>query len=257
MMKNVILGLLITALFTLLNVIPETGSAQSGDQAYMKVTYYQVDRDGVEQFLNLLEAWEGTKKEWVQRGEGREWRLYHVPHSSNRMWYNYVSVDIGPDLNAFDKNPPPSGVSPQPPLIKLHYSVKSEFWKTEGEVSSGNARPSRFMNTNFMYADPARLTEYLELESEIAAPLHTHQREAGRMDGWNFYRLVFPTGTTVDYNFITADYYSSLEQIEMGITREIIEQVHPDMDVDEFEAFADSIRERVWSDLWELVRYVK
>lgn len=75
------------------------------------------------------------------------------------------------------------------------------------------------------------------------------------MDGWAFHRLVFPTGTATPYNFITADFYNSLEQIEMGITRWIIEEVHPDMDVDEFEEFADAIRERVFSDLWELLEY--
>jgi hypothetical protein len=256
-MNNIVNYLLIPALFILLILHPQNGTAQSGDDSYMRVTYYQVDREGMDQFLNLLDAWEETKKEWVQKGEDREWRLYHVPHSSSRMWYNYVSIDIAPNLNALDKNPPDPGVTVQQPVIKLHFSVKSEFWITEGSVPTAGSQPSRFMNTNFMYADPGRLTDYLELEKDIAAPLHENQQDNGRMDGWNFYRLVFPTGTSVDYNFITADYYSSLEQIEMGITRDIIEQVHPDMDVDEFEAFADSIRERVWSDLWELVNYVK
>lgn len=233
--------------------------AQSETGHYQKVTYYQVGGEKLHLFEELADHWKDTKEDLIQTGDRLAWRLYHVPFSSNEKYrYNFVSVEIASSLNALEndiyQNP---DLMAQPPMIKLFFAVHSEIWKTEADVYGDGTPPSRYLNANFMYAQPDRIGEYLELETDIAHPLHQNQTDNNRMDGWNFNRLVFPTGTTVPYNFITTDLYSRLEQIEMGITREIIMNVHPDMDVSEFEDFADSIRKRVWSDLWELVEFVE
>jgi hypothetical protein len=187
--------------------------------------------------------------------------LHHLfLNSSNPgQQYNFISVEVSSDLHSLQDNIRPDSqqyfkfINDNP--LKKH-TVHSEIWGTRADVYDVTAQPpSRYKNTNFMSAEPGSLQQYLELEIDIAMPIHQNQTENNRMDGWNFYQLIFPTGTTVAYNFVTADYYNSLEQIEMGITREVIEAVHPDMDVDEFEDFADSIRERKWSDLWELLEY--
>jgi hypothetical protein len=233
--------------------------AQADTGMYQKVTYYQVTKDGLENFLEGVPEWEESHRNKINSGERVAWRIYRVPMSSSGAWYNFVSVEIAPNLNALQseqRNNVSSLRNEMDHRVKLLYAVHTEIWKTEADVYGEGTPPSRYLNANFMYAYPENLSEYLELEMEIAKPLHQNQTENNRMDGWNFNRLIFPTGTTVAYNFITTDFYSNLEQIEMGITREVIMNVHPDMNVDEFENFADSIRERVWSDLWELIDHV-
>jgi hypothetical protein len=233
-------------------------SAQTSPDQVVRVTYLQVEKDDLESFSEQADAWKSHFEDRIEEGDLTEWRLYHVPFSSSGMWYNAVAVEIGDDLSAVE---PSSGnrfeAGDDDSVMKLSYAVHSEIWRTEAEVWGTGDSPARYMNVNFMFAVPDRLDEYFELEIDIAMPLHQNQVDNERMLGWNFYRLVFPTGTSVAYNFMTADFYDSLEQIEMGITREVIEEVHPEMDVDEFEDFADSIRERVWSDLWELAAYVR
>lgn len=256
---NRILSAFPVILFILLSPFTIHAQSQTGD--YLKVTYLQVEKNHLAEFLDGINEWKDhhlTKMN--EYTEYKAWRLYQVPYSSSASWYNFVTVGIASNLNAFqtegriDIQSVKEGKNHQ---FNLNHAVHTEIWKTETGIFSEASEPSRYVNANFMFAYPESLQDYLHLETEIARPLHQHQAENNRMDGWNFYRLVFPTGTMVAYNFITADHYSNLEQIEMGITREVIMDVHPDLNVDEFEDFADSIRERVWSDLWELVEYVE
>lgn len=252
--RRIVLTLLV---ITGLTAVP-IASAQTSPDEVVRVTYLQVEKDDLESFTEQIATWKEHAEERIEEGDLSQWRLYHVPFSSSGMWYNAVTVEIGDDLSAVE---PDAGnrfeAEDGDSRMKLSYAVHSEIWRTEAQVWGNGEAPARYMNVNFMFAVPDRLDEYFELEIDIAMPLHQNQTDNERMLGWNFYRLVFPSGTSVAYNFMTADFYDSLEQIEMGITREVIEEVHPDMDVDEFEDFADSIRERVWSDLWELAEYAQ
>ncbi|MCC5904844.1 MAG: hypothetical protein JJU13_01435 [Balneolaceae bacterium] len=249
---------LIGAIFCLLPI--SAMYAQTDRETWVKVSYIQLEADKISSFLEKVDDWQAIEQQYVDNGNIDAWRLYRVNYSSNHdQTYNFVSVRISGDLSSLQTTTRPNSGD----LLQLldrnpakKYTAHSEIWSTQARVYHETADPpSRYKNTNFMRAEPASLEEYLELEVDIAKPLHQNQTDNNRMDGWNFYQLTFPTGTSVAYNFITADYYNSLDQIDMGITREVIEEVHPEMDVDEFEDFADSIRERAWSDLWELLEY--
>ena len=235
-------------------------SAQADAGFYLKVTYYEASAGVL--ISHHSNDVRGIQQQRVDSGEIAAWRFYKVLYSSNAAHrYQFVTVEIADQLNGLQT--PPSDrtnlfIEGAHENILIASKVHSEIWRTRaGVYRTGLVSPSRYKNANFMRATPGRLEEYLDLEINIAAPLHQNQADNGRMDGWNFNRLIFPTGTAVAYNFITTDFYSELEQIEMGITRELITRVHPDLDVDEFEDFADSIRTRVWSDLWELLDHVE
>lgn len=230
--------------------------AQTNTGDYLNITYY-TDYAGTP-VLHHIDRIKEVQNQRVEQGEIKAWRFYQVLFSSNATHrYQFVTVEIAGNLNGLQSPPFGSAVEiPDRGLENVLVSAKvhSEIWKTHAGVHNEEIEiPSLYKNANFMRAASGRMDEYLDLEINIAAPLHQNQADNGRMDGWNFNRLIFPTGTSVAYNFITTDFYSELEQIEMGITRELIAQVHPDLDVAEFEDFADSIRERVWSDLWLLL----
>ena len=236
--------------------------AQTEPDIYVHVQFLEVPADDFDGFLKTSsENLKTFQQNRVDRSGLESWRLYRVVLSSNQNHnYNFVSVEVATELNAFQSGSQPDATAYRETIKNnpvQKYAIHSEIWSTHALVYHDlSSTPSRYKNVNFMSAEEGRLQEYLNLETEIAKPLHQHQTDNERMDGWNFYRLVFPTGTGVIYNFMTADYYSNLEQIEWGITRQVIEEVHPEMDVDEFEDFADSIRARAWSDLWELLEFV-
>lgn len=249
----------ISILFLLSLLAYTTAFAQSEPDHYLKISYFDAESGDL-----ILQNSEQIKAKYQQRVDQEmivSWRMYHVLFSSNATYrYRFVTVETVESLNDMETESNLADgfasemESSQMPLMKVH----SEIWGARGKVvGRGTEQPSRYKNANFMTVQPDRLDDYYDLESQIAAPLHQYQADAGKMDGWNFYRLIFPTGSAVQYNFITADYYSRLEQIEFGFSPEVMADIHPELDQEEFEEFADTIRERVWSDLWELVLSVE
>lgn len=232
--------------------------AQSEPDQYLKVTYFQFQDNGIVVFNQLLDEMKNSQQSRVDNGEIDSWRFYEVLFSSNNAYrYNFVVVEIADDLNdlqtelTFDENSLP-GLAINSLLFS--YKVHSEIWGTRGKVySNQNTAPSLYKNVNFMAVQSDRIDDYHTLEIDIAGPAQQYMTDVGLMDGWNFHRLIFPTGSVVEYNYITSDFYSSLDQIENGIDATIMSEVHPELNMSEFEDHADTIRERVWSDLWKLI----
>ena len=232
--------------------------AQSEPDQYLKVTYYHFQDDGITVANQLLDEMKNSQMGRVESGEIDAWRFYRVLFSSNATHrYNFVIVEIADELNSlqsentYDESTL-SGFAIN--RLLFSYKVHAEIWGTRGKVSSGQyTEPSLYKNVNFMSVQGDRFDDYFSLELDIAGPASRHMADTGLMDAWNFHRLIFPTGSAVAYNFITADFYSSLDQIENGIDANIMSVVHPDLNMSEFEDYADTIRERVWSDLWLLI----
>jgi hypothetical protein len=237
-------------MFAFLMLMPTIGVvAQTTDLVYQRVTYLQVQAADIESFLASVSQ--------MPVREQVDWRLYQVPFSSNSVRrYNYVLLEIAAEFRFLQSEERLTTDVIRRNRQPLAWSVHSEIWRTRATVyGAAMEYPSRYVNANFMRVTGGRTDDYVRLETDIAKGLHQDQVDNARMNGWNFYQLVFPTGRQVLYQFVTTDYYSSIEQNEHNITREIIQRVHPDMDVDEFDAYADGIRERVFSDLWELIDY--
>lgn len=232
--------------------------AQSEPDQYLKVTYYQFQDDGLAVVNQLLDQMKASNTSRVESGEIESWRFYKVLYSSNATHrYNFAVVEIADDLNGLETTVKLGESSLQEFVInRLLFASKvhAEIWGTRGKVYSDQlTAPSLYKNVNFMAVQGDRFDDYFRLEIDIAGPAQQHMTDVGLMDGWNFHRLIFPTGSAVAYNFITSDFYSSLDQIENGIDANIMSEVHPDLNMSEFEDYADTIRERVWSDLWILV----
>lgn len=247
--------LLFISIFLLITV---TLHAQSEPDQYLKVTYYQFQDDGITVTNQLMDEMKSSQLSRVESGEIDSWRFYKVLFSSNATHrYNFVVVEIADELNnlqseiTFDESSL-FGFA----INRLLFSnkVHAEIWGTRGKVHSDQrTAPSLYKNVNFMAVQSDRIDDYHNLEIDVAGPAQQYMTDIGLMDGWNFHRLIFPTGSAVVYNFITSDFYSSLDQIENGIDANIMSEVHPDLNMSEFEDYADTIRERVWSDLWLLV----
>lgn len=243
------------SLFLLISV---TVHAQSEPDQYLKVTYYQFQESGFAVVNQLLDQMKASQLTRVQNGEIDSWRFYEVLFSSNATHrYNFAVVEIADELDSlqsdlnFGEN---SLLGFAINSLLLSYKVHAEIWGTHGKVSSDHhAGPSLYKNVNFMAVQSDRIYDYHTLEIDVAGPAQQYMTDIGLMDGWNFHRLIFPTGSAVAYNYITADFYSSMSQIENGIDANIMSEVHPDLNMSEFEDYADTIRERVWSDLWLLV----
>ena len=55
--------------------------------------------------------------------------------------------------------------------------------------------------------------EYIRLETEVWKILHQARKEAGLLDGWYLFRVISPSGTQTECNYVTINAYSSLEKL--------------------------------------------
>jgi hypothetical protein len=58
-----------------------------------------------------------------------------------------------------------------------------------------------------------RDNDYIRLETEVWKILHQARKDAGLLDGWYLFRVLSPSGTSAEYNYVTINAYSSLEKL--------------------------------------------
>jgi len=235
--------------------------AQSNQDAYLKIDYIHVEPANISIFLNRIETqWMNVQRARVENEKLIRWAIYSVPFRGNHnLGYNFVSIEIASHPDSFESEGSRAGHQPHIPsgIQAIQEIVHSEIWKTQSTVGhNATDSPARYLNANYMKVPGGKVQDYLHLEKIIARPLHQQQMENDRMEGWNFYQLIFPSGSIYPYNFMTADFYRNMSQVENGITKDMIAETHPDLNMDEFDDYADAIRTRVWSDLWELLWHV-
>jgi len=239
----------------------ESVKAQSNQDAYLKMDYIYVEPANLDIFLNRLETqWVNVQRARVENDKILRWKMYTVPFRGNHaLRYNFVSIEIANHPDSFESEAYRAGLQPHIPsgVQSVHEITHSEIWKTQSIVGNDvYGTPARYLNANYMKVPGDRVRDYLDLEKVIARPLHQQQMDNDGMEGWNFYQLIFPSGAIYPYNFMTADFYRNVSQVENGITKDMIGETHPDLNMDEFDDYADAIRTRVWSDLWELLWHV-
>lgn len=247
--------------FCTLLFLSEPLHAQSNQDAYLKIDYIYVEPANLDIFINRLESqWTKVQQDRVESDKLLRWKMYSVPFRGNHaLRYNFVSIEIATHPDSFEseghRDRPQSHIpSGAQSVLEI---VHSEIWKTQSTVGNDVFdSPARYLNANYMKVPGDRVQDYLNLEKVIARPLHQQQMDNDRMEGWNFYQLIFPSGAVYPYNFMTADFYRNVSQVENGITKDMIAETHPDLNMDEFDDYADAIRTRVWSDLWELLWHV-
>jgi hypothetical protein len=98
-------------------------------------------------------------------------------------------------------------------------------------------------------------TQYLALENDIAKPLHIERVKTGMMHNWRTYSIMQPGGINYSYNFVTADYYDNLANIEFGFTNEIMKSVMPNANFTETMDAIINTRDIVNNELWKLLYY--
>jgi hypothetical protein len=241
--------------------ICSTLSAQSNQDAYLKIDYIYVEPANINIFLSRAETqWVNVQHARVENKKLIRWAIYSVPFRGNHaLNYNFVSIEIASHPDYFESDGHRAEFQHQIPstIQSVQEIVHSEIWLTQSTVGKDASEvPARYLNANYMKVTGTRLQDYLDLERIIARPLHQQQMENDRMEGWNFYQLIFPSGSVYPYNFMTADFYRNVSQVENGITKDMIAETHPDLNMDEFDDYANAIRTRVWSDLWELLWHV-
>lgn len=65
----------------------------------------------------------------------------------------------------------------------------------------------------YFKVSPAQENEFLNLELNVWKKIHQARINANLMDGWYFYRLISPSGTRTEYNFVLVMEYETAEKL--------------------------------------------
>lgn len=65
----------------------------------------------------------------------------------------------------------------------------------------------------YMKVHPTKDHDYIVLETEIWKKLHEARKAAGVLDGWYMFRVLSPSGTDAEYNYITVNVYNTKEKL--------------------------------------------
>lgn len=81
---------------------------------------------------------------------------------------------------------------------------------TAASISSQN---NNYYVVQYIKVPPTIENEYLELETQVWKKMHQARITSGRLDGWHLYRVISPSGSNTEYNFVTVQIYNSVEKL--------------------------------------------
>ncbi len=257
-----------TGIFVALLLISSVSFGQSEEANYLKFNYIKVEQDQVHDYIEYMNAtWKPLYQKQVEAGTIDSWNLYRVVTPGGAKGkYNFVAVTSAAGLESFESLRPrdilkmddKSGEEIKQMMGKandLRTTMYTEFWKTINKlaVEGASPHPSKYMMIDYMMVAPGKDFDYQMLEDEVAKPIHQERKEKSRMQGWELFSLISPTGQEYGYNFATGNYFDELKNVEFGFTEDVIKNALPGTDIPELFETIFSTRTLVNSQVWELV----
>lgn len=265
-MKNQLSALLMQALFVcILHPFTNPLIAQDDQPTYYCEFNFMQSKNG--DYVGIeTDIWKKIHEVRIKRGELVYWALFRVgmPYGTDTK-YDYVTINIYDDIKDIEagysnyddwvKAAFPSGA---PEKMAKTGDSRDIVW-TEmftflgGPAADNSGEPGKYLIVNRMQADnPA---EYMKMENEIFRPGHKAAAEAGYRKNWWLLQRFLPFGSDFNYNFLTIDEYSSMDQIVKNVPNAVWQKAHPGKDLDALFNNLDmeGMRTMVRSELWQLV----
>jgi hypothetical protein len=260
--KRLFLGVIMTLLSA------ATVFSQVDTSLFVVVNFIKVESTNHSTYLDLeQEIWKPMHQERVNREIIAGWFLYAVEFSGSGDEYNYVIITLYDDADKLE-NPWEADIPG-----KVHQNMKTaeilertyetrDIVKSQLCYSIASApripleRPAAYLQVNYMEVDPAKRSEYEQLETEIWFPIHSESIRSGRTAGWSLWSMLFPRGEGLPYQYLTLNAFSEYSyafELDFSIP---FSNIHPEKDYAETAEKTRQSRTIVRSELWDLIDFV-
>ena len=229
---------------------------------YMKV-------DNPQKYLELEKSWKKIHELRLKRDMIMAWSVFKVMFKTTEDPYNYITVSWYDSFSKLDKKVPES-------ILKAAFPEKSEEeWKkfhelTESSrklVSSGvfharlrtsSEKNLKIVGEHFVINEinvaKGKSKNYINLLEEIYLPMYKEDINQGNRVTWSLWEK-WP-GNLKDFQYLAADAYTSLDQIEPINFLQYFREIHPGKNIDEISNQIEEMRELVNSEMWKVIYVV-
>lgn len=119
-----------------------------------------------------------------------------------------------------------------------------------------NSNPAKYVQVDFMRTTSGKASEYVKAEIDWYKPVHAEFVKSGNKIDWGLYSMEMPYSETVEYDFITANFFSSTTQMSSGNYAEAFKKVFPDKNMNDVWNNMAGLRKMIRTELWRLGIYV-
>jgi len=233
------------------------GQSVIGVASYMKV-------DNVEEFLELEKKWGKINKVRLKEGMIKGWAVYQVMFKTPQDPYNYISVSWYDSFSKLDKEIPNEIYQAAFPEMTeedikdfnqkttdSHIRISAGVFHQRMTCVNGLDSQGKFYVINEIKVQQGKSKEFIKIYEEIYKPLFEEDIRNNHRTNWSFWEK-WP-GDLKDFQYLSADGYSSLEQIDQVNYLEYFSKIHPDKDPDEISKRVEELRELVSTEMWKLI----
>lgn len=262
---TLLLALSLTFIFA---CYPNKGHAQNATTVFAIVDFMKVKPENEAKYLDVEKnTWKPLHQERLKQGKIIGWILYRVLYTGTDDPYNYVTMTLF-DYPANLENPW-AGIDPEKVLAgkdidmlmeetgKSRDLVKSNLIVRLDEViPQGGPGEIKYIQVDYMKVKPGNENAYVEMEETIWKPVHEAFIKAGTRSGWSLWNQVFPSGSAMDYQYITANYFKDFSMIGAADYNAAFGKAHSGKNIDELSKKTTDSRDLVRSELWQTVDVV-
>jgi hypothetical protein len=250
----------------LMVVIPFGGNAQQNDPPlFALVECMKVMPENENLYVDLEKnIWKPMHQERVRQGNIAGWYLYKVRYTGTGDSYNYVTVTLFTDPLKIEnpwKNIDPGKILPGKDLDKiLSQTIESRDMVSSSLINrsasvyqDGGPGDFKYIQVDFMKVGQGMGGEYYDTETKIWKAVHQEFIKAGSRVGWSLWERNYPSGASLDFQYITVNYLKNWSQIGAANYNDAFAKAHAGKDLNALFEKTNASRELIRSELWEVI----
>lgn len=251
--KSISLTFLVVVIFT----IYCNGQTIIGVADYMKV-------DNIPEYLELEKQWQQIHKQRLKEGEIVGWAAYQIMFKTLEDRYNFITVSWYDSFSKVVKEVSDETIQAVfPDMAKddidaFHEKTEETRTRVQSGVfhqlitcANGLDRQGKFYVVNEIKVKQGKSRDLLKIYDEIYRPLYEEDVRQNNRTVWSLWEKW--EGNKKDFQYLSADGYSSLDQIEQVNYLDYFNKIHPDKNVSEISAEVEELRELVSTEMWKLI----
>ena len=250
-----------TAIIALLILFNSFFAAKSqaiiGVADYMKV-------DNIQEYMELEKQWHKIHEERIKEGMIRGWAMYQVMFASPEESYDFVTVSWYDSFSKVHLPVADETIKAAFPNMteedikefhqKTHQArtrVSQGFFHQVFTTADGLDNQGKFYRINEIRVKKGKSKELLKIYEEIYMPLYKEDLKQQKRTVWSLWEKY--EGTLKSFQYLAADGYSSMDQIDQVNYMAYFNRIHPDKDAKKISEEVEELRELVSTEMWKLV----